>query len=1612
MKRLGKFLAVLSFSIILTQCKGGGAPPGPVTPQIPSPPSNVTASEGTFEEFIRITWDIVPGATSYLVFRAEQDSQNFQNISGSIPQTFFDDINAQVGKRYQYRVKAQNVQGVSDFSESATGYRRGTPPAAPGNLFASQGFYPDKVTLNWQALVGIISYRIYRSEIPGVEPAIAFAEVSENRFEDRAAEPGKQYWYQVSAVNFYGEGERTSQILGFVDVSPPLPPATISASDGTRTDGIEVVWTPTARTTGYDVLRSETSDANFTLIATVTGTIYQDLDPLLQPGKTYYYQVRSRNENGYGSASSPDAGWKKPSPPSGFVATSNLPDRIRLSWNPVSGAIYVIEKASLLSEQFIFLVETGATIYEDLVPPGSTFRYRIRSKYFERMSNPSAPVFGFTLPPPGLPTAPAGVTASDGTFPDQIEISWQPVPNVLGYRIFRAEEVNLPLVFLADVTATNFSDTSLVAGKRYWYVVRSRNEAGFSPDSLPDFGWAKPPAPETITASQGQTPDGQTDRVRVTWSPVIGFNRYALFRSLAPEGPFDFPLLSDIRATITEDFDVTPGVKYYYAVRTQGEDEMSDLSDVAEGFIGEPVPVPPAPTGVSASDGTFEPGKVRITWDSTPNATRYQVYRADFRISCQPNIQPISPDTVTDVSWVDDLSAEPDKIEQQFCYYVRAFNIFGGSPLSGYDIGWASGIAPPPPSGVVASDPTEHPPSYPDRVEITWQPALGANRYMVLRSDNPVGPYVDISGILVNVLQYSDRTAVPGRQYYYKVAAGNAFGFSQPAPFGVGDIGAPTPPTVTPPTEISATKGEFESFIAIYWPKVAGATFYRLYRSDQPEGQYFQVGRDLYPVSREADFCPEDPRPTPIPKPSFTTHMCYIDKVPPDGDVVVGKQYWYRAEALNLFNRSGLSQVRDVGYAFVAPVRPQPPADFLATPQPGFIRLTWKKSKERNVNNYRIYKNIFPDVIPVPDTTDPNHPENAPYLLTQLNADITSFTDNPGCRDAIQPGDREALRQSVCYGTQYYYVITAVSEEGLQSIISPVASTYPNPPYRSVWPRSATRFYKSSPVIAELDDPDAQATNTRAFEICNASRDGVMHCYSPTGVPYNGSYLRLGGPFWAAVAPDGVPSMGGDEFRSSPAIGRVVDIMCPVPGVVDPFVYGPTCSQDRGGLLDGTIERQVVIGGNNVVYLFRHEGCRWCAFFTQDEILAAHITLHTIPSLGFVSATPALYDVVAWDTSFRDWLPGQDGAAELFFASENGWVVALHFLDLDGNNLPDSSVQPFYGCLGPHPPFPYPNCLYEPDVGPANFIRGFPKLLPTRKAVRASPAVSDFDLDARPDLIVAGTDGCIYAWTADNSHEKSGQNLFGFPICIADAFRSSPTIADINLDGKPEMVIGADNGNIYAIDNQGRVLWIKQTGSPVESSAAIVDVDGDGNLEVVIGADNGKIYLLNAEDATDYIPCDPANPDMPCWPFSTGDVVRASPVVANVDWDSEVEIIAAAFNGTVWAINLDGTVVPGWPIRLTAPVVSSPAVAHLDANPQIPYNIGEIVLEDRFIELSFGADDFRMHTFEMRGATLTGGTFETRQAPLWSMFRGNPCRNGTQMYDNDPNDNEPWCNVW
>ena len=113
----------------------------------PDAPTNVTASDGAFGEFVRVDWTEAPGATRYDIYRAPPDGGGCSDqfvLIGRTDAPPYDDTTAAAQRVHWYYVKACNTT-CSDASEVDTGCRAGTPPAgttaslrvdSTGNVFA------------------------------------------------------------------------------------------------------------------------------------------------------------------------------------------------------------------------------------------------------------------------------------------------------------------------------------------------------------------------------------------------------------------------------------------------------------------------------------------------------------------------------------------------------------------------------------------------------------------------------------------------------------------------------------------------------------------------------------------------------------------------------------------------------------------------------------------------------------------------------------------------------------------------------------------------------------------------------------------------------------------------------------------------------------------------------------------------------------------------------------------------------------------------------------------------------------------------------------------------------------------------------------------------------------------------------------------------------------------------------------------------------------------------------------------------------------------------------------------------------------------------------------
>ncbi len=222
--------------------------------------------------------------------------------------------------------------------------------------------------------------------------------------------------------------------------------------------------------------------------------------------------------------------------------------------------------------------------------------------------------------------------------------------------------------------------------------------------------------------------------------------------------------------------------------------------------------------------------------------------------------------------------------------------------------------------------------------------------------------------------------------------------------------------------------------------------------------------------------------------------------------------------------------------------------------------------------------------------------------------------------------------------------------------------------------------------------------------------------------------------------------------------------------------------------------------------------------------------------------------------------------------------------------------------------------------------------------IHSTAGAADIDHDQTMEII-HGVDRNVqygvYAWKAN------GDTCPGWPKQTFHHVDASPALADINGDSLYEIFVGSIDNRLYGLNYLGQDLpsWPKIVGSGVYegiiSSPAIGDIDNNGILDIVTGrgiiqSSYGAIFAFSATGET-----------IPFFPIiiPTG-AITSSPALADIDGDSEIEIIVGCQDGRLLAYNPDGSVVDGFPIIVAQSITSSPAVGDIDLDGDIEIAIG------------------------------------------------------------------------
>ena len=162
-----------------------------------APKIKLTTSGNQFQ----LSWNAVPGAASYQVYRIVDSTVEDYTLLGTTKSTTYTDKTAKVGTTYTFAVKAVNANGESMTSSSCAGKLAAVP--ANVTLGAAKAV-TGGIQVTWQKAANAATYNVYRIGPGDTSWKVVSAKQSGTSYTDKNVTAGSTYKYTVRGVNANG----------------------------------------------------------------------------------------------------------------------------------------------------------------------------------------------------------------------------------------------------------------------------------------------------------------------------------------------------------------------------------------------------------------------------------------------------------------------------------------------------------------------------------------------------------------------------------------------------------------------------------------------------------------------------------------------------------------------------------------------------------------------------------------------------------------------------------------------------------------------------------------------------------------------------------------------------------------------------------------------------------------------------------------------------------------------------------------------------------------------------------------------------------------------------------------------------------------------------------------------------------------------------------------------------------------------------------------------------------------------------------------------------------------------------------------------------------------
>ncbi|MBX3132003.1 MAG: hypothetical protein KF689_01280 [Gemmatimonadaceae bacterium] len=744
---------------------------------------------------IRLTWqDNADNETGYVLRRCDTAGcSNFAIVATfDAPAVTYDDSTTEAGTSYVYQLRATNIAGQSDASNSAAANT--LAPAAP-TAFTATMINASRVDLEWvNNAPEATGTRVERCEGVGCSDFVEIAFVPEpaSVYSDETVTQGSVWRYRIRAQNAADVSDYTAVASATTEVPAAVASLTYTILNGNQ---VQLDWDASAgpNLAQYAIYRCTGVGCTVTdLLNLVNSDQITYTDGSVTPGNTYRYVVSAVGAAGESPPS--DVATVEiavPAVPSGFSATVRRGD-IQLAWTSPPGAATVeIERCEGDPCGAFALISTlsasNGTLTDATVVADQAYGYRIRAENAIGHGAYSSVATAFTT----LSPAPSGLTA-DVISGTQVDLLW--TDNALtetGFSIERCLGDACSDYAVIDTVAPNtlsFSDLTVEIGNAYGYRVRSLAPFGASaPSNAVEITTRIPEAPTDLVA---QTLSNTS--IRLTWTDNsdneqdFAIQRCAGVDCTVPAGSF-----ATVAAGQTEFVDTGLDANETYTYHVFAANAVGNSAPTNTATATTNLPAIPASIEAFVTAGDI----IRLVWqDASADEDGFRVERC-VGAGCTDFAE--IAETLADVAEYFDNPVIDGTV---YRYRVRAFNAAGNSDYS-------------PVRSITAGLPV-----LPGEVTVTTLSGTSIRITWADLSDNESGfqvarctgdgctGFTALSGVARNTQEFIDSTVVPGEIYRFRVAASNGAGSSGFTDYVDGNTMTPDAPSDLAATTFSASQ--------------------------------------------------------------------------------------------------------------------------------------------------------------------------------------------------------------------------------------------------------------------------------------------------------------------------------------------------------------------------------------------------------------------------------------------------------------------------------------------------------------------------------------------------------------------------------------------------------------------------------------------------------------------------------------------------------------------------------------------------------------------------------------------------------------------------------------